>query len=483
MNYFGIRATTRQNANSNNYLSSLVDNFRKHGLAEQLSNFENLSIKHQKLTIARVSAYYQTNKCGNLGNLKLPYGPLDAIVFRSSAVAERILDGNIEINSECLVCSNNISNDSVLFECACVATICQACAFEIVASQQDTYSTGIKCPICKEYSQTLQNVTVVRSEEDELIQQSLKYFKSEKTDLNSHPDMYALYEKLHNSVCSYLKLVPNSRKLVLHESFYAVTMLPCLKLEVARLEAFRQDLNAGVNSKYCFDSYLPLGPLTRLKFLKNAFLEYAIQFKVENPVEVHHRALIDDQPIVHDNQPIEVGMSSSKRKSTHKCPLCRCHPTLSDIKLKHHYNKFHKHEISDEVLAKNNWCRCSKCYELMDLEEKSSSKICPSCIKGSSSSKPQSKGYQDSQPQSFSSSQIQVFSSSQPSSSQPQTLILDEINIFEDEELAAGVIGPETIFDINNDDDTLRYRRLSAFEIYDARVMNSIFIHDHNCYK
>lgn len=392
MSEFGIRATTRQNANSNHCLDSLVDAFRRRGLEKHFVAYDDMSIKIQKFLVARVVALWQlrTLEHRDIEELKvmsLPGGPIDTITLKPNIVAERIFEGVKEFNGQCIVCFEALSNASVLFECNCLVSLCQVCAFETIASQQDTYHNGIKCPICKEISRTLVNADDVSKAEDILIQDSFKYFKCEKNDVNAHSDVFALYEKLCEKVQEYLKIIPGARKIEKYEALYSILMIKCLKLETSRLELFRQELVTpnGQILKIAYASYLPLGPLRHLQICRNVFLEYALGINSSNklgddemqgediclPTNDHARVALSVPPLL-----------SGEIDGFQSCMLCERVKVSSISKLKTHLNKCHRTEsIGQIVLEAYNWDRCHRCTLIFACTKTKG--VCPYCISSS----------------------------------------------------------------------------------------------------
>ena len=48
----------------------------------------------------------------------------------------------LHIPEECVICQDRIINNSVLFHCECIVTVCQDCAMLQVAAQRATYTDG-----------------------------------------------------------------------------------------------------------------------------------------------------------------------------------------------------------------------------------------------------------------------------------------------------------------------------------------------------
>jgi len=181
-----------------------------------------------------------------------------------------------DLPNTCLVCDDDILRNSVLFHCECVVAMCNTCACNQIAAQVTTYSKGLICPICRQYSDNIKGVEACQMEENTLILSATNFYNIR---VSRHDDgiiktLEAFFrDNLHGTISrrDLKELSPGSST-------------PMLRLEVARLEQQRLD-NLIIND--IESDELPLGPMKHLNILRNYILEKAIesQFRRTNTEE------------------------------------------------------------------------------------------------------------------------------------------------------------------------------------------------------
>jgi hypothetical protein len=170
----------------------------------------------------------------------------------------------------CVICYSDIEKNSVLFACDCIVVYCQSCAPYQVASQAETYNSGLICPYCRKKSDTIRNVDQCRTAELELIESAINHYKlrTSRNDNGIKKTVLLMYAEGYVGTMS-IKDVES----IDNES----NASPPVRLELARLETLRRmklngDVTYGTNS-------LPLGPLSKLSFTRNMVLERGLEIQ------------------------------------------------------------------------------------------------------------------------------------------------------------------------------------------------------------
>eukprot|EP01035_Chromulina_nebulosa_P018917 gene18917-24721_t len=142
--------------------------------------------------------------------------------------------------------------------------MCNTCACNQIAAQVTTYSKGLICPICRQYSDNIKGVEPCQIEENALILSATNFYNIR---VSRHDDgiiktLEAFFrDNIHGTISlkDLKELSPGSST-------------PMLRLEVARLEQLRLNKLNDIES-----DELPLGPMKLLNILRNHILEKAIE--------------------------------------------------------------------------------------------------------------------------------------------------------------------------------------------------------------